>query len=65
MTVKVYAAAGAANGLLPTETVKLGFAKIEWIYRKHMPDGSLPPTPARTGWDVINHKTFSHFCDWS
>ena len=58
VTVKAYAAAGAASGPLPTESVKLGFAKIEWVYHKHMPDGSLSPTPARTGWDVINNKAF-------
>ena len=59
VTVKAYAAGGTATGgPLPTETVKLGFAKIEWVYHKLNPDGSLLQPPARTGWDVINNKAF-------
>ena len=59
VTVKAYAAAGHNNSAgPPVESVKLGFAKIEWLYFKQMPNGSLSPTPARTGWDVINNKPF-------
>jgi len=59
VTVKAYAAGGTATGgSLPTESVKLGFAKIEWVYHKQNPDGSLLQPPARTGWDVINNKAF-------
>lgn len=57
VTVKAYAASGNASGLPPTETIKLGFAKIEWLYQKQNPDGTVQP-PARTGWDVINNKAF-------
>ncbi|MDP1947325.1 MAG: type VI secretion system tube protein Hcp [Nitrospirota bacterium] len=59
VTVKAYAAAGHHTSAgLPVESVKLGFAKIEWLYFKQMPNGLLSPTPARTGWDVINNKPF-------
>ena len=59
VTVKAYAAGGVAHGSdLPNETVKLGFAKIEWVYYRQMPDGSLSPSPARAGWDVINSRAF-------
>lgn len=57
VTVKAYAAAANNGSNNPTETVKLGFAKIEWVYQKQMPDGSLS-APVRTGWDVINSKPF-------
>lgn len=58
VTIKSYAAASNASGTVPVESIKLGFSKIEWIYHQQMPDGSLSPTPARTGWDVINNKAF-------
>ena len=59
VTVKAYAAAdNNITAALPVESVKLGFAKIEWLYFKQMPNGSLSPTPARTGWDVINNRPF-------
>jgi type VI secretion system secreted protein Hcp len=58
VTVKSYAAAASNGSNAPAETVKLGFAKIEWIYYQQMPNGTLSPTPARTGWDVINNKPF-------
>jgi type VI secretion system Hcp family effector len=57
VTVKSYAAAANSGSNVPVETVKFGFAKIEWVYQKQMPDGSLS-APARTGWDVINNKAF-------
>lgn len=60
VTVKAYAAGLNAGGatVLPAESIKLGFAKIEWVYFRQNADGSLSQTPARTGWDVINNKAF-------
>jgi type VI protein secretion system component Hcp len=59
VTVKAYAAADTIGGDTPTESVKLGFAKIEWLYNKQIvtPNG-IETTPVRTGWDVINNRAF-------
>lgn len=54
VTVKSYAASGA-GGL--SDSVKLGFAKIEWVYEKRNPNGSVAARP-RAGWDVLNSKAF-------
>lgn len=46
--VRAYGA--GSGGDVPTESVKLGFAKIEWVYHKQNPDGKSQPV--RTGWDL-------------
>ena len=44
------AASGGGTGV-PTESVSLNFAKIEWTYQRRLPDGTLAEA-VRAGWDL-------------
>lgn len=54
--VKAYGASSSAASV-PTEQVKLGFARIEWNYSRQMPDGKMS-SPVKSGWDLINNRAF-------
>lgn len=55
VTVKSYGASGASG--VPVDSVKLAFARIEWVYRKLNASGMVV-AQTRAGWDVFNNKGF-------
>lgn len=53
--ISAYATSGSTGDVVPTDTISINFAKIEFEYKPQLPDGTLG-SAVTAGWDLKKNK---------